>query len=392
MHYMTSHDHMTRKPIRLYKEKTEDPPYPTATKHNTQTTMANSRHGETSSLRTKQQRYGLERRRRRDTSPMISGTLKSLLFVFLVVLVFSLQVVVAARHQSNSFYKTLGVSPKASQKELKRAYLKMALKHHPDKGGDEETFKELSKAYDVLSDPEKRQLYDQYGEAGADPNRAPQGAQSFSSRRKPGYFSGGMPAHGFGDGDQDVDIAELLREMAMGGRSAGGGIDSENLFRSFMGGQYQQQQKRYQQEYERPMSCSLEELATGATKKLKVNFGGRTRVFTVYLNKGWKAGTKVHFKARGGFPAITFLVKEKKHSIFERRGDDLIYRHKILRDESKKKTLQLTIPLLDGTVWSRIIPGDSSLLRPGQSLTVTDLGMPIKGNSSSRGNLIIEFF
>ncbi|CAA2956983.1 dnaJ homolog [Olea europaea subsp. europaea] len=68
------------------------------------------------------------------------------------------------KSDNTKYYEILGVSKTASQDDLKKAYKKAAIKNHPDKGGDPEKFKELAHAYEVLSDPEKREIYDQYGE------------------------------------------------------------------------------------------------------------------------------------------------------------------------------------------------------------------------------------
>lgn len=67
---------------------------------------------------------------------------------------------------NTKFYEMMGVSKSATTDEIKKAFRKKALKEHPDKGGDPEAFKELTVAYEILGDPEKRQLYDKYGEEG----------------------------------------------------------------------------------------------------------------------------------------------------------------------------------------------------------------------------------
>lgn len=97
---------------------------------------------------------------------------------------------------SKDYYSILGLSKSASDDEIKRAYRKLAQQHHPDKGGDEARFKEVSEAYQVLSDPQKRAQYDQFGSAG------PGGAGFGGNVRYEDIFSGsntGFGGAGFGD-------------------------------------------------------------------------------------------------------------------------------------------------------------------------------------------------
>src|SRR6266496_1236346 len=92
------------------------------------------------------------------------------------------------------YYDILGVSKSASADEIKRAYRKLAMEHHPDKhGGDDAKFKELSEAYETLKDPQKRAGYDQYGHAGAQGNPFGGGAAG-------GYSSQGFDGFGGADG------------------------------------------------------------------------------------------------------------------------------------------------------------------------------------------------
>ncbi len=103
------------------------------------------------------------------------------------------------------YYEVLGVSKSASADELKRAYRKLAMQHHPDKhGGDDSQFKEISEAYDTLKDPQKRAAYDQFGHAGA---------QGFGGGDA-GF--GGFDFSGFGGGAQGFDFSDILNQF-MGG-------------------------------------------------------------------------------------------------------------------------------------------------------------------------------
>lgn len=336
--------------------------------------------------------FGRRRKRtshnRQSSRSSLSPSLSYIFFLSLCFLWFTAAASKKARNSlSSSLYQKLNIPKSSTPEQIKKAYRKAALKHHPDKGGDEETFKDICGAYEVLSDPEKRDLYDRYGQAGLDASASSAGPQPQPARGAPpsggpeffsSQFFGGNNNYGrqsFRTSNNPVDLEELLREMMTGKGTLGGGAGGSSF-------------RPKPSSYTRPLPCSLEDLFCGATKKLKVDLGGSSKVYKIKLKPGWKEGTKVKFSATKNLPAITFVVKEKKHALFQRRGDDLIYRYQ-LEQPSRQTSLHLDIMLLDGTNWSRTIP--VSYLRAGQSLTIPDHGMPIKGGPG-RGNLIIEFY
>ena len=139
---------------------------------------------------------------------------------------------------NSKYYELLGVDKKASYDEIRKAFRKLALKNHPDRGGDKEKFQELNAAYEVLSDKEKRDLYDKYGE----------------------------------DGVKD------------GGR--GGGMDISDLF-GFGGGRRQEAGPKKGKPVMHPMKLSLEEVYAGKQTKIAVN---RERICAACEGRGGKEG------------------------------------------------------------------------------------------------------
>ena len=141
------------------------------------------------------------------------------------------------------YYEILGVSKSANEKEIKKAYRKLAIKYHPDKNpGDksaEEKFKEAAEAYDILSNPEKKQRYDQFGHAGI----------------------GGAGRSGFGGGGMNMDDIFSQFGDIFGGGGFGG-------FGSFGGGQRRRVVKGSNLRIK--INLSLKDVVEGVDKKIKV--------------------------------------------------------------------------------------------------------------------------
>ena len=311
------------------------------------------------------------------------------------------------------FYGILGVSKSADEKEIRKAYKKAAVKWHPDRNPDNKEeatkkFKEISEAYEVLSDPEKKKLYDQFGEEGVNPKASAGGA-------------GG--AGGFSFSDQQA--ADLFARM-FGGRMGGfgnsgpsnvhfsfGGDDEDELggFSSFFGGmpggmggfRNQKRGPRQAPATQHVLQFSLEELYTGLNKKVKItrqvlNEDGRTtrtesEVKAFDVKPGWKSGTKITFEKAGDqmpgtVPAdIVFVIQDKPHPLYKREGNDLVHHASIsLKEALCGGTYRLKH--LDGTTLQ--IPLDS-VISPGSRKVIYGKGMPIAKNPSQKGNLIVTF-
>ncbi|XP_024031962.1 dnaJ homolog subfamily B member 1 isoform X2 [Morus notabilis] len=322
------------------------------------------------------------------------------------------------------YYNILKVNRNASEDDLKKAYKRLAMIWHPDKNPAskrseaEAKFKRISEAYDVLSDPAKRQIYDLYGEealkSGQFPPPPPSSSSSSASSRS--HFRQHHPnssSFRFNPRDADDIFAEIFgSEGATSGRSASRGRgysrDGGAFFRTSNGaadfagnngggGGCQ----RKANAVENLLPCSLEELYKGVMKKMKISrivhdsFGSRTveEILTIEIKPGWKKGTKITFPEKGNqepgvIPAdLIFVVDEKPHALYKRDGNDLVVNQEItLLEALTGKTLDLIT--LDGR--NLTIPLND-IIKPGAEKVVQNEGMPMSKEPGRKGNLRIKF-
>jgi DnaJ family protein B protein 4 len=156
-------------------------------------------------------------------------------------------------------------------------------------------------------------------------------------------------------------------------------------------------------EISRPLKVSLEDLYTGATKRLKVgrrlqNGTTEDKVLEILIHPGWKSGTKIRFPKAGNEQAggdaqdLVFVVEEKEHSTFTREGNDLVCKVKIpLVDALTESGGKRTVNALDGRKLQ--VPVPKGIVKPGQESTMPGEGMPIRkdGSMKKKGDLIVKW-
>lgn len=265
------------------------------------------------------------------------------------------------------YYTILGVSKKASDQEIKTAYRKQALKWHPDRNKDSgaaEKFKEINKAFEVLSDPQKKQMYDQYGESA---------------------FKGGMPGSGATGGSQYYQQGPFKVYTNFGGNSSDGGFegfdfggfsDPFDIFEQFFG--FQSPYSRGGRRQHRDVfeaTISFEEAVRGAEKEVIVK-GDRK---TIKIPAGVDNGMRIRFSD------FDLLVHVKPHEYFRREGQDIYL----------EKEISYPTAVLGGTVDVLTINGSVRLkVRPGtQSGTMVRLrGQGVQHPSSySKGDQYVIY-
>ncbi|CAG9464549.1 unnamed protein product [Pedinophyceae sp. YPF-701] len=331
------------------------------------------------------------------------------------------------------YYAILGVAKNATEDDLKKAYRKKAMKLHPDKApeGQREAatkkFQEVSEAFDVLSDPKKRQVYDVYGEeglkGGGPPPEAATGGMPGSGMPGGGFTAtGGFPGGGGGTYTfSGRDAEELFRKMfgginmgmmdddPMGGFGGLGGMFGGMPGMPGRGGPRTPPQPGARRGAVKgetatmDLQLSLEELLHGTTKRLRLTrrvadaaSGGLRSVseeLQINVKPGWKDGTKITFQGKGDQTDpcmepgdIVFVVRTKPHPRFQRDGDDLV----------GSVECPLRTALCGGVVSVTTLEGRQVRVpvqagaQPGSTVTLPGSGMPRSKRPGERGSLRVK--
>lgn len=332
--------------------------------------------------------------------------------------------------KDTTYYDLLGVDPSASDNELRKAYRKAALKYHPDKNPSPEAaekFKELSKAYETLSEPEKRELYDSYGEEGLS-SGGPGGmggmnAEDIFSQFFGGGFGGmggmgGMGSRGPSRGKDIKHSISCTLEELYKGRSSKLALNKTVLCKACEGrggakGKIKQcsachgSGMRFVTRQMGPMIQRFQttcDVCNGTgdicdpKDRCTVCNGKKTqserKILQVHIDPGMKDGQRIVFSGEGDQePGVTpgdvvFVVDERPHEKFQRKGNDLVYECEV----------DLLTALAGGDIAIKHVSGEyikfsilpGEVISPGTNRVIEKKGMPIY-RQSDYGNLFIKF-
>ncbi len=299
---------------------------------------------------------------------------------------------------AKDYYKILGVPRNATQEEIKKAYRRLALKYHPDrnKGNKEaeEKFKEINEAYAVLSDPEKRRQYDQFG------------STEFHRR----YTQE--------DIFKDFDFERIFRDLGIGfdlgsffgfkggarrGRSFH--FDLGDLFsqvfgtspeEDWFGEERVKSRRREYQDFSATgdvvleLPVSLEEVAQGAEKIISVAPTGKPERLRVKIPPGIEEGQKLRIRAQGAYRPdgrrgdLFLQIKIEEHPVFERQGQDVLCKKEISISEAVFGTT-VEVPTLYGKKLKVKVPPGT---KGGAKLRLKGLGLP--GKDGRKGDQLVE--
>ena len=298
------------------------------------------------------------------------------------------------------YYDVLGIDRNADEKTIKKAYRKLAKKYHPDTNAGNpdaaDKFKEVNEAYDILSDPKKKKMYDQFGhaafEAGADPG-ADAGAGGFG-----GFQSGGNGSYQefhFNGENMDDIFGDIFGNMFHG--SHGGGFHSGFGGSGFhsgsgFGGFHQQDFPQKGSDVKASINVTFDEAAFGADKRISLSStdgsSGAPQTLQVHIPAGIDTGKSIRLKGKGmpgtggGEPGDLLLkVTVGTRPGYERKGSD-VYTTISIPYTTAVFGGEATVPTLYGNVICKIREG----MQSGSKIRLRGKGIVSMKNPSVRGD------
>ena len=271
------------------------------------------------------------------------------------------------------YYETLGVERKASEQEIKSAYRKLARQYHPDRNpGDKEAaakFKEVQQAYDVLSDPKKREQYDRFGPEFENRAAGPGGGAG------PFTFRWGTPGGGDAEGLNSADVEELMAQM----------------FGGDFGGQRKRRGRRAAsapppQDIEQEITIDFLTAARGGTVEMvKRTAGQPDERLEVHVPAGIADGGTLRVRGQGQDGGDLYVkVRIRPHPYFRREGQNIVVDLPVTVGEAILGA-KVDVPTTDGTITLTVPPNSTS----GQRLRLRGKGLPPL-SGGSRGDQFVE--
>ncbi|XP_019732320.1 dnaJ homolog subfamily A member 1 [Hippocampus comes] len=327
--------------------------------------------------------------------------------------------------KETGFYDTLGVKPNATPDELKRAYRKLALKYHPDKNPTEgEKFKQISQAYEVLSDAKKREIYDRGGEKAIKEGgpSAGGGGGTFASPMDifDLFFGGGRRMHRERKGKNIVHQISVTLEDLYNGATRKLSVQKNTICEKCEGrGSRKGAAQMCMSCHGTGMQVRVHQLVPGMVQQVSTvchgcqgqgqrisqrdrckGCGGRKilrqkKILEVFIEKGMRDGQKIVFHGEGDQEPglepgdIIFVLDLQEHPLFTRKGEDLTMSMELQLVEALCG-FQKPVQTLDNrTLLVTSHPGE--LIKPGDTKYVCNEGMPMYRRPFETGRLIIHF-
>lgn len=301
---------------------------------------------------------------------------------------------------------------------IKKAYRRLAMTHHPDKGGDEENFKEIQTAFAVLSDEEKRQVYDEYGEEGLRDGAGPADAHDLFSAM---FGGGGMSTRGPKKGDNVVHSLKVTLEDLYKGKMSKLAIIRNRSCNTCdgRGTTVKNGVKTCAVCHGRGIQVTLNQIGPGMVQQVQSHCrnckgmgevisdkdrcptcGGdkvtkERKVLEVYVDKGMQHSQKITFTGEananpGSIPGdVVVVLKQEDHPEFTRKENNLIYEKEVSLTDALCG-FEFYIKQLDGRLL-HVVSRTGSVITPGLVRSIPHEGMPTWRNPIERGYMFVKF-